>query len=68
MLKFMFMPANFLLTYQTVCTHILLKFVVIPHSQTGSTPLFVAAQNGHRTTAELLISKGADINLPNKVK
>ena len=36
-------------------------------SQGGFTPLMVAAQNGHSQVAELLLSKGADVNLPNKV-
>ena len=36
-------------------------------SQDGFTPLIVAAENGHSQVAELLLSKGADVNLPNKV-
>ena len=37
-------------------------------SQNGPTPLYVASQNGHSQVAELLLSKGADVNLPNKVQ
>ena len=36
-------------------------------SQDGFTPLMVAAGNGHSKVAELLLSKGADVNLPVKV-
>ena len=35
--------------------------------QKGLTPLYVASQNGHSQVAELLLSKGADINLPEQV-
>ena len=52
----------------TACKHIIiLQFFVIPQPQDGATALLMAADKGHRTIAELLISKGADINLPMKV-
>ena len=35
--------------------------------QDGATPLFIAAQEGHSQVAELLLSKGADVNLPKQV-
>ena len=42
-------------------------YVCILSSQDGFTPLQIASQNGHRQVAELLLSKGADVNLPNQV-
>ena len=36
-------------------------------SQDGATPLFIASQNGHSETVQLLLSRGANINLPRKV-
>ena len=35
--------------------------------QGGFTPLYAASEYGHSQVAELLISKGADVNLPSKV-
>ena len=37
-------------------------------SQDGATPLLIASENGHSQVAELLLSKGADINRPDKVQ
>ena len=37
-------------------------------SQDGATPLFIASQEGHSQVAKLLLSKGADVNLPIKVQ
>ena len=37
-------------------------------SQDGATPLFIASQNGHSQVAEILLSKGANVNLPKKVQ
>ena len=37
-------------------------------SQDGATPLYIASQNGHSQVAELLLSKGANVNLPMKVQ
>ncbi len=37
------------------------------HLQTGATPLIVAAQNGHLSTVELLLSANANINSCNNV-
>ena len=36
--------------------------------QDGFTPLHVASQNGHSQVGEVLLSKGADVNLPKKVQ
>ncbi len=36
-------------------------------SQGGITPLYIASQEGHSQVAELLLSKGADVNLPKQV-
>ena len=43
-------------------------YVCMLSSQDGATPLFVASQNGHSQVAELLLGKGADVNLPMKVQ
>ena len=37
-------------------------------SQNGATPLYIASANGHSQVAELLLSKGANVNLPKKVQ
>ena len=37
--------------------------VCILSSQDGITPLLIASLNGHSQVAELLLSKGADVNL-----
>ena len=37
-------------------------------SQNSATPLYIASQNGHSQVAELLLSKGANVNLPMKVQ
>ena len=42
-------------------------YVCMLLSQDGATPLYAASQNGHSQVAELLLSKGADVNLPKKV-
>ena len=36
-------------------------------SQDGTTPLHIASEKGHSQVAELLLSKGAGVNLPKKV-
>ena len=41
---------------------------VVLWSQGGFTPLYVASHNGHSQVAELLLSKGADVNLSNQVQ
>ena len=37
--------------------------VIIPLTQTGETPLFVASEKGHSEVVNILIRNGADINL-----
>ena len=37
-------------------------------SQGGITPLLIASMNGDSQVAELLLSKGADVNLPEQVQ
>ena len=37
-------------------------------TQNGATPLYVAAWQGHSQVAELLLTKGADVNLPMQVQ
>ena len=43
-------------------------YVCMLLSQDGATPLLIASQNGHSQVAELLLSKGADVNLPKQVQ
>ena len=43
-------------------------FVCMISSHDGTTPLFTASENGHSQVAELLLSKGADVNLPDQVQ
>ena len=44
------------------------NYVCMLSSQNGATPLFIASQKGHSQVAELLLSKGADVNLPMQVQ
>ena len=39
-----------------------------PHIQSGSTPLFVASQNGHKDVVTTLLRNGADVNLRFEVR
>ena len=36
-------------------------------SQTGATPLYIASQNGHSDIVTILITSGANINIPHEV-
>ena len=40
---------------------------IIPLTQTGETPLFVASQEGHSDIVNILMRNGADINLARNV-
>ena len=42
-------------------------YVCMLSTQNGATPLYIASQKGHSQVAELLLSKGADVNLPKQV-
>ena len=48
-----------------VCSDV---YVFMLSSQDGFTPLLGASQNGHSQVVELLLSKGADVNLPKQVQ
>ena len=37
------------------------------HVKNGATPLYVAAQEGHEQIVEILLEKGANVDLPDKV-
>ena len=41
--------------------------VTIPLTQDGTTPLYIASQNGHSDVVNILLRNGADINLAKKV-
>ena len=36
--------------------------------QDGTTPLYIASQEGHTSVVSLLLDKGAAVDLPNKVR
>ena len=46
---------------------ILLKNIVHYLSQDGTTPLFIASQEGHSDIVTILIRSGANINIPHEV-
>ena len=58
------------------CTHFLQDNVITVHSslhaiipltQDGTTPLFIASEHGHRDVVNILMQNGADINLARNV-
>ena len=55
-----------------VCPMYFLHYIYIDvcmlPSQNGATPLYIASLNGHSQVAELLLSKGANVNLPEQVQ
>ena len=44
------------------------NYVCMLSSQNGATLLYIASEKGHSQVAELLLSKGADVNLPEQVQ
>ena len=43
-------------------------YIVLYHLlQDGTTPLFLASQEGHKDIVEVLLNHGAEVDLPNKV-
>ena len=50
------------LLYIHLYTHI-----IIPLTQDGATPLYIASEKGHRDIVNILIRNGADINLARNV-
>ena len=50
-----------------ICCFSLNTKVFLFLSQTGATPLYMASQEGHSETVQLLLSRGANINLQAKV-
>ena len=50
-----------------VIIHSSLHVIIIPLTQDGITPLYVASQNGHSDVVNILIRNGADINLAHNV-
>ena len=55
-----------MLSILLVVIHLYLH-VIIPLSQDGVTPLFMASQKGHSEVVNILIRDGADINLARNV-
>ena len=45
----------------------LYMLLAIPLTQIGTTPLFIASQEGHSDVVNILIRNGADINLARNV-
>ena len=41
--------------------------VIVPLTQDGTTPLFIASERGHSDVVNVLIRNGADINLARNV-
>ena len=42
--------------------------VIVPLTQTGATPLFIASQKGHTDIVNILIRNGACVNMAKKVR
>ena len=43
-------------------------YVCMLSTQNGATPLYIASEKGHSQVAEVLLTKGAIVNLPKKVQ
>ena len=52
-------------SYRELCHKYLLTY---SPSQDGVTPLYMASQEGHTTTVDVLLRQGADPNIANKVR
>ena len=43
-------------------------YMHFPLTQNGSTPLYIASENGHSDVVNILIGNGADVNLVEEVR
>ena len=46
-----------------IILHMVVSHLTFSSTQIGSTPLYVACQNGHKQTVDVLLENGANVNL-----